>query len=152
MDEISMTFLTETDFNKTDAFVLFAEDMSKCYGLTALNDMRYKFGWHSDMIKPQITKIVDLTYSIGIDLHFAVVDFQDGTVIHNLRLFSFFFDTYVMDQIYVITEMEIIRINRLTYEILNHFQLPDIFEEMKIENGRIKVQCMGGLSAEFDLK
>jgi len=148
-----MKYLTEKEFERSNAVVLFDDKASsRRFGVIAKNQSAFRFSWQSTDIFPEILDVDDFISVIGIDLNFAIINFKDSSILLNIRLNSFYIKTIIKDDIlYLISEVEIICIGRITYAILRRFLLPDIFEDIEIADSKIEVKCMGGLIVEFEL-
>jgi hypothetical protein len=67
-----------------------------------------------------------------------------------LRLTYNFFTTQITkDNILVITELEIIRLGRVGFEILKRYSLPDYFEKAILKEGFWEIECAGGTGIEI---
>ncbi|MNY79972.1 hypothetical protein D3C86_2208390 [compost metagenome] len=56
------------------------------------------------------------------------------------------------DFLYVITELSIIKIELVTFSIIEAFSLPDFFEEIIFDKNRIEVKCSNNEVAYFSLQ
>lgn len=135
--------ITENDFLESNALILFSEyKTSRNFGIFSFNDNSYKLSWQSDVSKPIITQITDNIYSIGIDLNFAIVDFKSNKILLNLDFFSFYYYTKLLDNfIYIVTELEIIKVDTMNFKVVEIIALPDIFREMTVLDDKIIIQC-----------
>jgi hypothetical protein len=120
------------------------ERLNKNYGKISDETYNFIFSWYSD-IEPIVLEINPNIYSVGVDQHFAIVDFNSNAVLLNLNLFYNFYDTKIINEYFlVITELEIIKVDRITFKILSKFELPDFFNGLEFENGVLEVTCVGG--------
>ncbi|HEY5751394.1 MAG TPA: hypothetical protein VIU12_35290 [Chryseolinea sp.] len=151
--QVELIEVEKEDFANVDCEILFANVLAdrKHVMLSKGEDPKYKFTWQSDLIKPELTEIADDVFSIGIDLNFAIVNIETRNVLLNVSLDSFFYYTTTLgDSIYVIAEVEIMKIDKHSYVIIHRYGLPDIFEEMKVVNDRIEVKCFGEQTVYID--
>ncbi len=135
--------ITEQDFIKSNALKLFSEyKTSRNFGIFTLNGNSYKLSWQSNISKPDIIQITDSIYSIGIDLNFAIIDFKSNKILLNINFFSFYYYTMLLDNyIYIVTELEIIKVNTMNFKVVEIVALPDIFKEMTVLIDKIKIYC-----------
>jgi hypothetical protein len=135
--------ITENDFLESNALILFSEyKTSRNFGIFKFNNNSYKLSWQSDVSKPIITQITDNIYSIGIDLNFAIIDFKSNQILLNLDFFSFYYYTKLLDNfIYIVTELEIIKVDTMNFKVVKIISLPDIFKEMTVLDDKIVIQC-----------
>lgn len=140
---VKLTIISESDYLESNSKEIFKSDNDKFYGIIENKNCNFKFGWQSDIVKPKINELSENIYSVGIDLNFAIIDFKKDNVILNLSLDYFFYETKLHNGfIYVITELLIIKINQMTYEIIEKFGLPDIFEEIIFKENTIEIICL----------
>jgi hypothetical protein len=141
--KVELKLINEVVFNESNLSTIFNVARPRCYGILVNKDYSYKLGWQSEIVNPKINEISDNVYSIGIDLNFAIIDFEKGNVVLNLSLDYFFYDTKLQNGfIYVITELLIIKINQMTYEVIEKFSLPDFFNEIIFNNNTIEIKCL----------
>lgn len=141
--KVELKLINEVVFNESNLTTIFNVARPRCYGILVNKDYSYKLGWQSEIVNPKINEISDNVYSIGIDLNFAIIDFEKGNVVLNLSLDYFFYDTKLQNGfIYVITELLIIKINQMTYEVIEKFSLPDFFNEIIFNNNTIEIKCL----------
>jgi hypothetical protein len=141
--KVELKLINEVVFNELNSKTIFNVERPRCYGILANKDYSYKLGWQSEIVNPKINEISDNVYSIGIDLNFAIIDFEKGNVVLNLPLDYFFYDTKLHNGfIYVITELLIIKINQMTYEIIEKFDLPDFFDEIIFKDDTMEIRCL----------
>ena len=142
---IELTEISDFDFNNLDIPTLFVDKLTdRTFGVLSVGSNEYKLGWQSDNIKPVIKRINTLQYSIGIDLVFMIFDFTTCEVLLKLSLDYFFYDTKIYNEfIYVITELEIIKINIANLTVVEIYSLPDYFESIEFNERYIIVKCIG---------
>jgi hypothetical protein len=143
--EISIKEISETAFKKLNIPVLFEdESIDRTFGVISDGKNEYKLGWQSENIRPVIKWINIELCSIGIDLRFIIFEFTAGRILQELFLSYYFFDTRISKgAIYVITQLEIIKINIKTLTIVETYSLPDCFESIEFNEGIVMVKCMG---------
>ena len=91
-------------------------------------------------------------YSVGIDLNFTIIDFKENIIISNLLLDYFFYETKLHDDfLYIITELSIIKIELITFRLIETLYLPDIFVEIKFDNDRMQVKCFNDEIVYFSI-
>lgn len=141
--KVELKLINEVVFNESNLTTIFNVERPRCYGILVNKDYSYKLEWQSEIVNPKINEISDNVYSIGIDLNFAIIDFEKGNVVLNLPLDYFFYDTKLHNGfIYVITELLIIKINQMTYEVIEKFSLPDFFNKIIFNNNTMEIKCL----------
>ncbi|HRP03212.1 MAG TPA: hypothetical protein PLE30_11250 [Candidatus Kapabacteria bacterium] len=142
--KIKLFEISELDFKALSVPILFNDDSSdRVFGLISDNKNKYKLGWQSDVIKPVIKWINSNICSIGIDQKFIIFEFDTGKVLLKTQLDYFFFDTLILnDSVYIITELELIKIKIKDFFIQESYALPDYFESIRIEKDSIIVKCV----------
>lgn len=141
---IKIKKIDKIEFNLLDIPALLNEDKgNKCYAIVSNGILNYKIAWQSDLLSPLILKISNNIYCIGIDQFFYVVDFSKYNILLNLKLAYYFYDVKIFQKwIFVITELEIIRVNNDTFIIENEYSLPDFYERISFLDNSIKVKCL----------
>ena len=142
--------ITESDFKESESVLLFNTERPRCYGIIFNEEISFKFGWQSDLITPEINEVSENVYSLGIDLNFAIIDFNKNSIVVNLLFDYFFYQTKLSeDFVYIITELSIIRIELVTLTIIETLYLPDIFKEIVFDKNRIEIKCFNDEIAYF---
>lgn len=142
---IELKDISDFDFINLDIPTLFEDKLTdRTFGVLSDGINEYKLGWQSDNIKPVIKWINTLLCSIGIDLVFIIFEFTTGWVLLKLSLDYFFYDTKIYNEfVYVITELEIIKINIVNLAVVEIYSLPDSFESIEFKERNIMVKCVG---------
>ncbi len=145
MMNIILKEISEFDFSNLNVPVLFHEKRTgRSFGTITSGSNSYKFSWQSNLLKPKLKMIRSGIYSIGIDQHFAIIDLVTNAVLINLNLDYFFCDAILCnDFVYVITELEIIKIHGASFEIIAEFELPDVYEGIGVKKNGLAVTCSG---------
>ena len=125
--------------------VLFENKLTdRVFGIISNGINEYKFSWQSTIIKPKVIDVDDFRCSISIDLVFLIFEFLTGKILLQLTLDYFFYDTKIYNGfIYVITELEIIKISTKDLLVIERFALPDYFENIEFNEEIILVKCVG---------
>jgi hypothetical protein len=139
----ALSLITESDFNKENNLIIFQDKVANHrYAQLKHGNNSFRLAWHSDSITPVISEIRNNIFSIGIDQNFAIIDFENDKILLNLDFLSFFYYTELLDNfIYIITELEIIKVDTINFKVLETIGLPDIFREMTIMDDKILIQC-----------
>lgn len=140
--------IEEKDYNKMESKILFSDKVSnKCFGVINNGIIEYRLSWYSDLVEPVITNLSPNVYSIGIDQNFAIIDFEKELILLKSNLdYNFINVKILFGFIYLITELEITKLDRITFNKLEEYGLPDFFEEIILQNNHIIVKCLGDLS------
>ena len=143
--------LSEEDFYKSKIPILFNDkNTSRCFGVIRKGEQEFGLAWQSDLVEPFITEIDPNIYCIGIDQDFAVVDFNNKLILLRLYLTYNFFTTQIFKgSILVVTELEIIRLERIEFEILKRYALPDYFENAILRDDFLEIKCAGDTGIEI---
>lgn len=143
---INIREISKSDFNNLQLPVLFEDKLTDrvfCVISNGVNE--YKFGWQSTLIKPRIRFINNNYCSIGIDLIFIIFDFNTGIILKKFSLDYYFYDTKIFNEfLYVITQLEIFKINTKALLVVETFALPDYFESIEFNERVISVKCIDG--------
>lgn len=122
------------------------------FGIVSKGTTSFKLGWQSNLIKPIVKEINSQVYAIGIDRNFAIIDLVFGDIIMKIDLFYFFYDLYVYEGfVFVITELEIIILDRINYLHLTEVPLPEFYKRMEVNGQYIKFICVDGSEVDFNL-
>jgi len=142
---ISIKEISESEFKELKIPVLFEdESIDRTFGVVSDGKNEYKLGWQSENIKPVIKWVNTLLCSIGVDLIFVIFEFTSGKILQKLSLDYYFYDTRISNgAIYVITQLEIIKINITDIAIVETYSLPDYFESIEFNEGVVVVKCVG---------
>lgn len=142
--KIKFEEVTECKYVNDDSVMLFEDEiMNRKFGIISTVGAQYKFGWHSTIVKPVIDLIKEEYCSIGIDLKFVVFNINSGKVLLNLNLDFWFYESFIFNQyLFIITELEIVKVDIKSYGIAKTYLLPDIFEQYKIDQNRIVIKCV----------
>lgn len=140
----SIKKISESEFKKLSVPVLFQdESMDRTFGVVSDGKNEYKLGWQSENIEPVIKWVDTLLCSIGIDLMFVIFEFTTGKILRKLSLDYFFYNTRMFNgALYVITQLEIIKINITDLATVNTYSLPDYFESIEFNEGTVVVKCV----------
>lgn len=110
----------------------------------------FKFACHGD-IKPSLIKIADSVYAVGINLNFSIFDMAKNAILLSLNLSYFFYEVQIYENyIYVITELEILKIDTNKLICIKTYDLPDIFESISFRGQSLFVKCLDEEVYEFD--
>jgi len=139
--------VTKIEFTTINELTLFKEADDRAnhhYAIISDGMYSFKFSWNSD-IEPVIIEVRPKVYSIGIDQHFAVVDFSSNTILLNLNLFYNFYTTKIFEVwIFIISELEILQVSMLDFNILETYDLPDYFSDIEFKGEVAEIRCLGG--------
>lgn len=142
--KIILKKIVESEFRKLDIPILFEDkSLDRNFGVVSDGKKEYKIGWQSENIEPVVKKINPLLYSIGIDLIFVIFEFSTGKIVQNFSLDYYFYDTAIFNNaLYIITQLEIIKIDNTSLVVVNTYSLPDYFESIEFNEGIIVVRCI----------
>jgi hypothetical protein len=141
---IELTEISESNFQELNLPILFEDKLiDRMFGVLSNGKNKYKIGWQSTDIKPTITIVINTLCSIGIDLTFVIFDFDKGEIHLKLFLDYYFYNTIMYNGfIYVITQLEIIKINISDLTVATTCALPDFFESIHFDKGSVIVRCV----------
>jgi len=137
--------VSELEYRRSNSKVLFEDTKTNMsFGIISNDNHSYKFGWQSTIVKPLIKKINEDFFLIGIDLNFIIFNLNTYEIIFKITLDYYFFDVeFFNNYIYVITQLEIIKIDIKDFNIIQGFGLPDYFESIDFLEDSIIVTCEG---------
>jgi len=149
--DILLKYLSKEEFETNETSLLFQDQVTnRRFALISYKNHRFRLAWHSDLIKPLITEINPGIFSVGIDRNFAIINFNLGIVQVVLNLFYYFLDVQIFEKnIYIATELEVIKVDGIDFIVLGTYALPDFFEKMVFENHSLKIECAGNTSVEI---
>jgi hypothetical protein len=143
--KIDFKEISELDFEQLDSLILFGDKSNRSFGSILIQGQGlYKIGWNSTLIKPNIL-VINEVVCIGIDLIFIIFDFDKKNILLQLNLDYFFYDVKIHNEyLYVITELEIIKLNISKFEICQKYDLPDYFSYIEFQEDNILISCING--------
>lgn len=143
--------VSEEEFGTINADKLFGDiALDRNFGIISADLAKFKFSWQSTDIDPKLVNISESIYALGVDLAFTIIDFSTGKIHLNLSLDYFFYDVKINNEfIYVITELEIIKLKIKDFSLAKTYGLPEIFSDMEFKNGAIIVKCLDGQILEL---
>ena len=140
--------ISNTDYDSLRTPVLFEDKKAdRLFGTITNGKQEFRFGWRSNLIKPEIKEIKENIYSIGIDENFVIVDFSANNVILNLKLLYPYYTTEIFNNIiFIATELEIIKIDKSKFKVMSEYTLPEFYEYMiPVEDG-FDVHCANNIT------
>jgi len=143
---ITIKKIPEAEFKALNCPVLFADEWrDRAFGVILAGENTYKFGWPTETQSPVVKWIDTLTCSFGVDLDFVIIDSPGGNVLHKMHLDYWLYDIQLFDAfLYVITEIEIIKMNTKDNSIIETYSLPDIYKNMEPSGSGFLVECLDG--------
>lgn len=146
--EVFLKKIEEKVYNRMKSIILFSDKVSnRCFGVITNGITEYRLSWYSNLVEPVITNLSANIYSIGIDQNFVIIDFDKELILLKLNLdYNFINVKIFFGFIYLITELEIAKIDQITFNKIEEYGLPDFFEEIILQNNHITVKCLGDLS------
>ena len=135
--------INENDFDNLKAEMLFSDSqVDNCYGLISSGQFTFKFSWTSDLISPDICEIELGKHAVGIDNHTAVVDLKIGEILLNVKLDFFFCGFLVLPRFfYIISELEVVEIEKTSFAISKRVGLPDVAKSYYLHDSGISIVC-----------
>lgn len=142
---LTLQNISKIEFNNLNVPIIFDDVMcARCFAVLSNSQYTFKFSWRSDLIMPEIMEVGAGIYSLGIDQNISIIDFNTNIILLNLELTYFFYEVVVLNFIYVITELELLRIDKHSFNVVEEIGLPDIFVEMSVHNNKMEIKCMDG--------
>ena len=78
----TLTNITENDFISLNCKLLFGDNKTnRMFAKISTLDTCYKFAWQSDLLNPSVFAVNNDIYCIGVDLNFAIIDFNSNTIL-----------------------------------------------------------------------
>jgi hypothetical protein len=149
--ELHLKNISAEEFSQLKVPILFRDKISdRNFGIITNEKIEFRLAWQSDTVQPEITEIFSNVYSIGIDQNFAIIDFTEEEVLLKLEFtYNFYTVQFIDDKFFVITELELIQIDKYTFKVLKEYPLPDFFQEMQQVDRHLQVKCDGDISIEI---
>lgn len=136
--------LTEEDFDKLNLPILFGDSFTnKRFAIVTNGQQSFRLAWRSNLIDPIITEISLNVFGVGIDQYYSIVNFTTGGIELMLSLtYNFDCAAVIGKTLFIITELEIVVVNTITFEVVAERGLPNSFQEMSITNNVLEITCM----------
>lgn len=143
---VILKHISESDFLSSEKIVVFDDSTyNRCFCEILIDERGFKLGWNSDLMQPMVLCLSLETYVVGIDEYFAIVNFKTLEIIKKIKLdYNFIKVLLYQEYLFVITELEIIKLKNEDYTIENTFLLNDIFDSFKIDNNDILIETFDG--------
>lgn len=143
------------EFKSLNASLLFDEEpYSRVYGFIQNGIGKIaKFSWRSEVVQPIFRQLEEGRSFIGIDNH--AVFFNSLTFDVELRLeleFNFYTLTVLENYYAVISELEVVLLNKSNLNPKKKIELPDIFKSISFEKNQLLIMCMDGLKINEKLE
>lgn len=144
--EYTLTKLNENDFTALNCKQLFGDNRTyRMFAKISKLNSCFKFAWQSDLISPSVFEVNNVICCIGVDLNFAIIDFNSNTILLNLQLDYFYYGVFIANNhIFVITELEVLKINVEKFKIIDKFGLPEFYQSSTISDELIEISCING--------
>ncbi|MBN2443992.1 MAG: hypothetical protein JXJ04_21700 [Spirochaetales bacterium] len=140
--EIIKRDISEEEFYKLNYPILFENGKyNKRFGVLTIQNDNYAFAWRSELIEPVILKANSYTVCVGVDQNCTLIDVNKKLIERFNLLYNLFDIKLFNDIILIITELEIISVHTIDFKKSNSHPLPDLFEEIIIDNKQITVKC-----------
>ncbi|MDP4272426.1 MAG: hypothetical protein Q8909_20235 [Bacteroidota bacterium] len=135
--------IAKIDYETLNCVTLFDDNtIDRAFGVISDGLINYKLGWQSDILKPKMLNIVDQIYLVGVDQNLAIFDFINGEIVLKLYLDYFFYDAILYnDSILIINELELIKVDSRSFDIIETYGLPDFVEKIEFKDGMIEIHC-----------
>lgn len=144
--EYNLTNISEQDFISLNCKLLFGDNKTnRKFAKISKLDTCYKLAWQSDLINPSVFAINNCIYCIGVDLNFTIIDFNANIILLNLKLNYFYYDVFAVNShIFVITELEVLKIDIDKFKIIDKFGLPEFYQSSVISDEFVEISCING--------
>lgn len=153
MMSISLKHISLEEFIDLDCEVLFHDlKTARRFGVIINEVIMYKFSWQSDLIEPVIIINENNISCLGVDQMFTIIDFNEKIIKVLLQLDYFLYDIrFIGREIWVITELEILRFNLINYNISNTIPLSSFFKNIILTGSGVIVNCLEGEVIQVDI-
>lgn len=144
--KVEIRKVSETEYINANCEILFEDKNSdRMFAIITNGIFHYKFGWQSNSIEPFLLDLESGRWLIAIDLNLVIVDFQSNKIIIRMLLDYFFYEAKVFENfVFIVTELEIIKMSLLDFSIIADIALPDYFEKMEKIGHSYMITCSGG--------
>lgn len=138
--------ITEEEFKSVDLPIIFENKLTdRSFAIVYKNIDIFKLGWQSTDVDPILIQLREDILALGVDLMFSIVDTHAKKVLRNIKLNYFFFDfKLINDKLFVITELEVLKLNIVDFEIVDNYLLSDFFESIEISKDEILINTVDG--------
>jgi hypothetical protein len=132
--------------------VLFSDKFTdRKFGILTNELFRFKFGWQSDELSPLIYKFNNYRV-IGIDLNCSIINVEDIENVYTFSLQSFFCEAKLyVDNVFIVSEIEILVFNMRTNKLLKKISLSDIYCNLDIGDNNITVTYLNDNEEIFEI-
>lgn len=139
MKDFVIKEISKKEYYNLDCKVLFSDEKTdRCFAILFNKVVNYKFSWQSDKVAPFVLNITDGIICLGIDQNFIIIDININKILFEINLDYFFYEVKIHENfIYIITELEIIQINKFSYKIVKNIYLSDFYENIDFLNNKI---------------
>lgn len=136
--------ISKLNFENSSNILIFKDDnYNRCFGEIVLNDKGFKLGWNSDLLTPNILCLSIGIYAIGIDTNIAIINFNNMKILKLFQLSYNFCDFLLyQEHLYIISELEIIKVKNEDYSVINYFHLVDIYTKYIINDNKVFIKSM----------
>lgn len=129
--------------NKRNSIVLFEKISDDNFGEVQWNGCIFHFGWRGNFILPVVKEIDSISFGLGVDFNFIIVNCAKKETIFKLEFDEHFINFIVINnEIYIASELKVVQLAINNFKILNEFYLPEIFDDFVITENSIIASCI----------
>jgi hypothetical protein len=145
---INIIKIKECEFNLLNHELLFSKpEFNRSFALVKIETYIYKTAWNSTVIQPQLLDL-DLKF-FAIDQFLAIFNHK-GCLLKKQELSYRFCDfLYFNNTYYIITELDICKIDLNNYDLIEIEYFNEIYSHYKISNNKLTIFFIDGQSVQI---
>jgi hypothetical protein len=145
-EEMKIEQISKSEYENENCIKIpfFDNEYLRSYARISFDRASFVIAWGSESIQPEIIEVNNFII-VGVDNKVLVFDSTDGIVDALFPLRSYFFHFLVRENcIVILSELEIIVLDKEEYSINQLVNLPDILEDYVETGTGLGIKCMDG--------
>ena len=145
--------ITKEDFLQSMYPIVFDDSgFNRRFAVVSNGTIGYRIAWGSTLIDPIIVELEPSIFGLGVDQHFAILDFSRNRIVAVLQLdYNLSMILSLLDSVFVVTEQKILRLSKSDYRVLKEYDTPDIVEDVESVGDKLVVTCLNGKEMSIDV-
>lgn len=140
--------ILKSEYEITDSPKIVLADSPSCFGKISHHGKQLLVSWNSEMVEPLLCEF-DNNLFIGADCKFAVFDSDNRVMLLLFCLGSNFLSVIDQaNQLIVISELEVVILNKNGLSICRYLYLPDLVEDYDELSRGVRVICADGTAVD----
>ena len=144
--EVNLENIDEERFDSLERISIFERNSyDRRFALLTCGERSMKLSWQSDIITPVILKLGDRIYFIGIDLNYAIVDFNASEIELKEHVDTFILSAFIVEGVLIVaSEMKLVFHDLKSFKKIREVNLPDIYVDSSVSGKVLTVECING--------